>query len=177
MIRPSRHPDSPLDGLSLAVPPATWAGRRLKALDSPSSADPDGVVGLISRWAGHAEVGASAGSPKLGASTESPRAPHGPREDQLHHHQAAVDGQHLAGDVRRLVGGEEGDCVGDLARLAEAAQGGALDELGLEIVGQVLGQLRDDEARAPPRCTVMPRLASSRAVALVSPMSPALADE
>ncbi len=35
---------------------------------------------------------------------------------RLHHHQAAVDGEHLARDERGLVGGEEGDRVRDLLR-------------------------------------------------------------
>ena len=71
---------------------------------------------------------------------------------RLHHHQAAVDGEHLARDVRGLVRGEEGDRVGDLLRLTEAAQGRARRELVQQLLGQALGQLRLDEARAPRRC-------------------------
>ena len=41
---------------------------------------------------------------------------------RLHHDQAAVDGEDLAGDERRLVGDEEGDRGGDLLGRAEAAQ-------------------------------------------------------
>ena len=42
--------------------------------------------------------------------------------DSLHHHQAAVDGEHLAGDEGGLVAGEEGDGVGDLLGRAEPAR-------------------------------------------------------
>ena len=39
-----------------------------------------------------------------------------------HHHQAAVDGEDLAGDVGGLVRGEERDGVGDLLGRPEAAE-------------------------------------------------------
>ena len=70
--------------------------------------------------------------------------------------------------------GEEGDRVGDLLGRPEPAERRPLGELRLEVLGQVLGQLGEHEARAPRRCTVMPREASSRAVALVSPIRPGL---
>ena len=54
-----------------------------------------------------------------------PRAP----ARGLHHHQAAIDGQHLTRDVGGLVGGQERDRVGDLRGVAEPAQGRALGEL------------------------------------------------
>ena len=44
---------------------------------------------------------------------------HGPR---LHHDQAAVDGEDLSGDERRLVRHEEGDGGGDLLGRAETVQ-------------------------------------------------------
>ena len=47
---------------------------------------------------------------------------HGPR---LHHDQAAVDGEHLAGDEGRLIRHEEGDGVSDLLGRAETAERGA----------------------------------------------------
>ena len=49
------------------------------------------------------------------------RLPARPPPD-LHHHEAAVDGQHLARDERGLVGGEEGDRVGDLLGRPEPTQ-------------------------------------------------------
>src|SRR5438034_8547175 len=67
-------------------------------------------------------------------------------EPGLHHHQAAVDGQHLPRDERGLVADEERDGVGDLLGRAEPAEGRPGRDLGLERLGQVLGELGEDEA-------------------------------
>ena len=65
----------------------------------------------------------------------------------LHHHQAAVDGQHLAGDVGRLVRSKEGHGVRNLAGRAEPAERRGGSDLGLQRLGQVAGELGQDEAR------------------------------
>src|SRR5574342_1122849 len=58
----------------------------------------------------------------------------------LSHHHPAVHTQHLAGDVRGLVRGKEGDGVGDFFRCAPAAQRdgfeGGVFEFGREAVGE-----------------------------------------
>ncbi len=74
-----------------------------------------------------------------------------PARRVLHHHQAAVDGQHLAGDVRGFVRGEERDGVRDLVGRAEPAERRSIGDLGLQVLGQVLRQLGQDEARARRR--------------------------
>ena len=60
---------------------------------------------------------------------------------------AAVDGQHLAGDVGRLVGGKEDDGVGDLVRRAHALQRHGVEErLALRVfLGPVLERRRQRE--------------------------------
>ena len=99
------------------------------------------------------------------------------RRSLLHHHQAAVDGEHLARDVRRLVRGQERDRVGDLVGRAEAAERRALGDLLL--AGRRSDPVSARSGRTPgaTALTVMPRDASSRAAAFVSPIRPALADE
>ena len=72
--------------------------------------------------------------------------------DSLHHHQTAIDRKDLAGDEGGLIAGQEGDRVGDLGGRAEPPERGPAGDLGLERLGQVLGQLGQDEARAPRRC-------------------------
>jgi hypothetical protein len=65
----------------------------------------------------------------------------------LLHHQAAVDGENLARDVRGFVRGEESHGVGDVLDRAKVAKGRRGLDLILQGFGQVLGQLGDDEAR------------------------------
>ena len=76
-----------------------------------------------------------------------------------------------------LVRGEEGDGVGDLLRGAEAPERRAVGDLVHERLRAGPGSARSGRSPGATALTVMPRDASSRAVALVSPMSPAFADE
>ena len=70
----------------------------------------------------------------------------------LHHHQAAVDGEHLAGDERGLVLSQERDRMRRSPRSSPKRPSGVrADDLVLQRVGQVLGQLGEDEARARRR--------------------------
>src|SRR5438045_557567 len=96
--------------------------------DRPRRQAPRGPTGVKARRVYHA-----------------PRA--GPETYVLHHHQAAVDGEDLAGDERGLVAGEERDRIGDLRRLAEPPQRRGGPELVLERGGQSARELRVHEAR------------------------------
>ncbi len=66
---------------------------------------------------------------------------------RLLHHQSAIHGENLAGDVARFVRGEERDGVRDVLNRSKVPE----RSLGLDLIGQsggqVLGQLGDDEAR------------------------------
>ena len=97
------------------------------------------------------------------------------RSVALHHDQAAVHADDTTRDVGRLVQADEHDDVGDLLRCPETPQGrrgaGLLDSRGQRGVMSVTPK---------PSATalqVIPRLATSRAVAVVGPIGPTLAAE
>ena len=94
----------------------------------------------------------------------------------LHHHQAAVDGEDLAGDERGLVAGEEDDRSRDLLGLAESPERRRRASCSLSASGRSWVSSVSTKPGATA-LQVIVRLASSRALALVSPMTPAFADE
>src|SRR5438093_1026155 len=62
------------------------------------------------------------------------------------HCDPAVDGEDLSGDVGGSVRDQEGDRLGDVLRLAEAALRDLSQDLLLDLLGQPAGQLGRDEA-------------------------------
>src|SRR5699024_9798903 len=68
------------------------------------------------------------------------------RSGSVSHAETAVDGDHRARDVGRVVAREEADRLGDLGRVGEATGGDGLAVGGLQILRQSLGHLGVDVA-------------------------------
>ena len=86
--------------------------------------------------------------------------------------EAAVDGDHGSGDVRRLVRGEEADDFADLARPAEAPERNRLEVVGAGAIDVDLGEARCVDPARAIELTVTPSGPTSRASVFAQPITP-----
>ena len=71
---------------------------------------------------------------------------HGVLRMKLSHRHAAIDGDHLAGDVACGRAGEVGDEFGDVARLTESAERDFREDCFFDGVGKFIGHVGGDES-------------------------------
>ena len=96
--------------------------------------------------------------------------------DLLSRRHSAIHGDDLAGHVARARAGQIAYQVGDIFRRSQPAHGNALLDLGFDLFRQdvVISVVMKPGATT---FTVIPRVASSRAIVLLKPITPALLAE